>query len=127
MSFARVGRHSGVPGRDDDEPSATPSPSMSLSLVRAGVEVATWRLPVDQPIDLSAVERVARLQLAARRLGYSVQLHQPSRALCELLHLAGLADVVGVGDGLVVEVGGESEGREQVRVEEGVERGDPVT
>jgi hypothetical protein len=123
MSFAGSGRHSGVPRRHDDEPHAT----LALSLVRAGVEVATWRLPVDEPIDLSVIERVARLQLAARRLGYSVQLRQPSRALCELLHLVGLADVVGSAHGLVVEVGGESEGREQVRVEEGVERGDPVT
>jgi hypothetical protein len=121
MSFVASGRHSGVAGRHD----AT-SAVLTLSLTRGAVVVATWHLPVDGRIDLSVVDRLARLQLAARRLGYSVQLHQPSQSLCDVLLLVGLADVVGIAGELVVEVGGEPERREEVRVEERVEPGDPL-
>ncbi len=120
MSFVTSGRQSGVAGRHD----AT-SAVLTLSLMRGAMVVATWRLPVDGRIDLSVVDRLARLQLAAQRLGYSVQLHQPSQSLCDLLLLVGLADVVGIARASVVEVGGEPESREEVGVEERVEPRDP--
>jgi anti-anti-sigma regulatory factor len=66
---------------------------------------------VAEPADLSIVEVLARLQLAARRMGWSFTLHGVSAELVELLELAGLAE-------LFVEVGGEPEGGEEVRVEE---------
>ncbi len=66
---------------------------MLVVLVRGDVEVATWRI-VSGRQDLSMVDVLARTQLAARRLGCSVRLHEPSLELCELLDLVGLADVL---------------------------------
>ena len=65
--------------------------------------------------NLAVVDSLARLQLAARRRGYSIRLRHASRALCDLITLVGLADV------LPVEVGGEPEVGEQLRVEEVVQ------
>src|SRR5438876_10477228 len=95
-------------------------------LVRGGVEVATWPLTTDGPPDMSTVEALARLQLHARRLGCAVRLRDAGERLWELLDLAGLARVVATAGGLVVEVGGEAEGGEEVGVEEGVEPRDPI-
>jgi len=55
---------------------------------------------------LGAVGIVARLQLAARRLGYELRLRHVPLELHELIALAGLADVLGV------EPEGEAEERE---------------
>ncbi len=44
--------------------------------------------------DLRAVGDLARVQLAARRLGREVRLRHASRELQELLALTGLADVL---------------------------------
>jgi hypothetical protein len=68
--------------------------------------------------DLGVVDALARLKLAARRLGCSLRVCNPSVELAELLDLVGL--------NLDLEVVGEAEGGEQVGVEEAVERGDPV-
>jgi hypothetical protein len=85
-------------------------------LVRDGVEVASWPLVGTGRPDLSVVEGLARLQLAARRLGCSIRLRSARGELPELLDLVGLG----------VEVGGQAEDREQVRVEEVVMPDDPV-
>ena len=69
--------------------------------------------------DLGLVDALARLKLAARRLGWSMRVCEPSVELAELLDLVGL--------NLDLEVVGEAEGGEQVGVEEAVERGDAVT
>jgi ABC-type transporter Mla MlaB component len=45
-------------------------------------------------VDAVAIEAIGRLALAARRHGCSVTLHGADAALCELLDLAGLRDVV---------------------------------
>lgn len=66
--------------------------------------------------DLAAVDALARLELAARRLGGSIRLLDVCEELAELLDLAGLRG----------EMSGEAEGGEEVGVEEGVEPGDPV-
>jgi ABC-type transporter Mla MlaB component len=63
-------------------------------LVRGAVEVASWPLAVACRLDLSAVDQLARLQLAAQRLGCSIRLRDPGVELTELLELVGLADVV---------------------------------
>lgn len=69
--------------------------------------------------DLGLVDALARLKLAARRLGCSLRVREPSVELVELLDLVGLD--------LDLEVVGETEGCEEVGVEEAVEPGDPVT
>ena len=82
------------------------------------VEVATWPLEgVGRP-DLLAVDVLARLQLAARRLGFAIQVREPSAELRALLDLTGLLEVL--------QVLGEPESGEQAGVEEEVEPDDPV-
>jgi anti-anti-sigma regulatory factor len=56
--------------------------------------------------DAAAVEALARLQLAARRIGLEIRLCRASSELCDLLALCGLEDV------LRIEAGGESKQRE---------------
>jgi hypothetical protein len=76
---------------------------------------------------MAVVDNLARLLLAAKRLGYSVRLHHVSDPMRDLLALSGLIRTASRCPGdLVVEVGGEPEGAEQAGVEEGVERGDPL-
>ncbi|MDQ6796833.1 MAG: hypothetical protein M3011_02200 [Actinomycetota bacterium] len=81
-----------------------------------GVEEASWTLPVRTPPDLSVVEELARLALAARRLGYSIELRNACGGVSELVDLAGLR----------VEVVRKAEGGEQGRVEKVVMPDDPV-
>jgi hypothetical protein len=50
--------------------------------------------------DLRTVEALCELQLAARRLGCTIRVHDPSPELRDLIVLAGLAAV------LLTEVGG---------------------
>ena len=71
--------------------------------------------------DALTIDALARLQLAARRIGREVALHGASLELVELLELFGLTGV------LRVEVGGQPEEREQrVGVEEERELEDPI-
>ena len=68
-----------------------------------------------------AVDALARLQLAARKLGFEVRLRHVSRELQELLAFTGLSEV------LRVETGGQVEQREQrVGVEKERELHDPA-
>ena len=78
-------------------------------------------IDVDSTVpDLALVDSLARLQLAARRRGCSIRLRNAGRALCDLIALVGLADV------LPVEVGREPEAGEQLGVEEVVQPRDPA-
>jgi hypothetical protein len=71
--------------------------------------------------EVHAVDALARLQLAARRLGMEILLRDASRELQELVDFAGLRDV------LRVEAGGQAEqGEERVGVEEERELDDPA-
>jgi hypothetical protein len=70
--------------------------------------------------DLVTVDDLARLQLAAHRAGCSIQLRNASEALCELIALVGLVDV------LPLEAGRESEVGEQLGVQEVVQPRDPA-
>ncbi|MFD4635635.1 STAS domain-containing protein [Streptomyces sp. NPDC058284] len=75
--------------------------------------------------DLTTVDAIARLHLAARRAGAGagggIRLRNPSPALLALLGLVGLVELLG----LVVEMGGQAEQREPPRrVQEAVEAGD---
>ena len=78
--------------------------------------------------DVGTVDALARMRLAARRLGRELHLHNVSDALHELLALVGLCSEAGLcGRGLRVGVGRETEEREQPRrVEEEGHSGDPV-
>jgi hypothetical protein len=80
------------------------------------VEVGRWPIPCPRRPDLADVEALARMQLAARRAGCSIELRGVSPDLSALLDLAGLP----------VEVCGKAEEREDARVEEGVQPDDPL-
>jgi hypothetical protein len=85
-------------------------------LVRDGVEVSRWPLLVREGVDLGLVDELARQQLSALRLGCAIELRDACPDLLALLDLVGLR----------VEVGGQPEDLEQVRVEEVVMPDDPV-
>jgi hypothetical protein len=72
-------------------------------VVRGDAEVACWPLLAGRHPDLAVVDRLARLQLAARRLGYSIRLRDVPGPLRELIDLAGLS-------GIVTEATGRSDG-----------------
>ncbi|MDQ2881302.1 MAG: hypothetical protein M3Y48_08690 [Actinomycetota bacterium] len=91
-------------------------------LVHGGIELASRPLARTCRPDLAVVEELARLQLAARRLGCSIQLRGPCTELRELLVLLGLTEVA---TGLR-QVSGQAEGREQAGIEEVVMPDDPV-
>jgi hypothetical protein len=57
--------------------------------------------------DAAAIDALARLQLAARRLGLEIRLSHASRELLGLLAFVGLSEV------LRVEAGGQAEEREE--------------
>ncbi|HUQ62330.1 MAG TPA: hypothetical protein VM121_01075 [Acidimicrobiales bacterium] len=82
-------------------------------------EVATWPLDLVARPDLSTVESLARMQLAARRIGLCVQVRHPSEELCRLLEFSGLRE-------LLLEARRQTERSEQLRVDEMVEPGDPT-
>ncbi len=69
-------------------------------LLRDGTEVSSWPLARSGRPDLALVDELARLQLAARRVGCSIRLYRPAPELTELLILTGLADIVSVDDGM---------------------------
>jgi hypothetical protein len=97
-----------------------------VALLRGSVEVASSPLRLPAAPDLAIVDALARLQLAARRLGCSVRVLGARADLLELLDLAGLRELLTGEQASGVEVGRQSEGGEQVGVEEVVEPGDPV-
>lgn len=77
--------------------------------------------------DLDTVDGLARLALAARRLGFQLRLEHASPELVELVLLAGLRDAVGCPEESVVEAGGQAEQREVARgVEEEDDPADPA-
>jgi hypothetical protein len=70
--------------------------------------------------DLATVNALARVQLAAGRLGLELRLRRASPQLCTMLAFAGLAEI------LRVEAGGQPVEREQrLGVEEERQLGDP--
>jgi hypothetical protein len=95
-------------------------------IVCGEVEVASWPFETQMPPDLADVDRLARLGLAAHRLGWSIRLRDIDRDLRDLLQLVGLSAWMAAPDQLVVEVGGEPEGSEEAGVQEGVDPGDPA-
>lgn len=110
------GRHSCVQRRDTQA---------TVVLECGHQEVAAWPLVGCGRPDLAMVDELARLQLAARRLGLAIRLRDVSGELRELLDLAGLAEVM-TGAPRLRQAGGETEGGEEGGVEEVVQPGDPI-
>ena len=102
----------------------------TVVLVHDGVEVASWPLVSTLRPDLSVVDEVARLQLAAGRLGCAIRLRAVRTDMFDLLAFAGLREVVPAvtpaGDDGSLQAGGEPEGPEQRGVQEVVVPDDPV-
>ncbi len=119
MTPARAGRPSCVTRRDLHA---------TVVLVCGRTEVASWPLTGTGRPDVSSVDALARLQLAARRLGCSIRLRDPCPELSALLDLVGLREVVtgAPGPGRCLEVVGEPEDGEQPGVQEVVMPDDPV-
>lgn len=95
-------------------------------LARRGADVISWPLSWAARPGLAAVDELARWQLAARRLGWSIRLRGSCADLSELLDLVGLSDVLPGLARLCREVEREAEGAEQGRVDEIVMPDDPV-
>jgi ABC-type transporter Mla MlaB component len=76
--------------------------------------------------DLATIDALAQLQLAARRLGRSVQLRQASKELQDLLALAGLSDVLPLCARLRLEGLGQTEQREELPIDEVRDAADPT-
>ncbi len=100
----------------------------TVVLVCGQTEVATWPLTGEGRPDLSAVDALARLELAAKRMGCSIVVREAHAELCDLLELAGLADLLEGArkPSCGLQVGGQAEGGEELRVEEVVVPDDPV-
>jgi STAS domain len=80
------------------------------------------------PVDLDAVDAVARLVLAAGRLGCRVRLENAPPGLCDLLAFVGLADVVGCATPSGVQPRRQAEQRKEPGgVEEEGDPADPAT
>jgi len=86
-----------------------------LFIVQGDAELVLGRLSATRA-DLELVDAIARLHLAARRIGCAIRLEDVSTDLCELLELVGL--------GLRVEPAREPEGSEELGVQEVVDAGD---
>jgi hypothetical protein len=81
------------------------------------LEISLGAIEAERPT-LELVDALMRLRLAARRCGLSVRLRDPPAELRALLELVGLDGV------LALEPRGQTEGGEQVRVDEVVQPGD---
>ena len=77
--------------------------------------------------DLDAIDAVARLALAARRLGCGVRLENASSELRDLVAFVGLAEILPCSIASAVESGGQAEQRKEPGgVEEEGDPADPV-
>jgi len=114
VSFWRTAAEEGLVTTSDGERRAV------VLVVDNGVEVTIWRPGPGAAPDLGTVDALARMQLAARRMGWSIRFDNPCERLRALLQLTGLAD-------LLLEPGREAEGGEQLGVDEAVVPGDRPT
>jgi hypothetical protein len=98
-------------------------------LFAPGGEVASWPVRASHP-DLALVDRLARLELAARRIGCHIVVHAAGTELAELLDLVGLRDLVSTDAGShelhELQMCGQAEDLEQSGVEEVVQPDDPT-
>ncbi len=95
-------------------------------LASGGADIVVCDVGAMVEPDVMVVEALARLQLTARRAGGSIEVWQASGGLRDLLALVGFCDVVALCDNSPVGSRRQLEEREQPRVEEGVDGGDPT-
>lgn len=86
------------------------------------VEVVAAQVDARGP-DLALVDALLRMRLAFRRRGWEMRLRDVPKPLSGLLELVGLADLL---SGRRLELGGQPELGEQLRIDEMVEPGDPL-
>jgi len=98
---------------------STPAP-WAVVIVRGGDHEGVLGRLVGPCPDLDTVDALARLQLAAQRLGFSIRLDEVQPQLGELLDLAGLRLLLGR------EAGRQPEDREPVRIEEALDGRDSI-
>ncbi len=94
-------------------------------LVTRRADLVTCDVAGLTPADATAVDALARLQLAARRLGGAIRLRDASDDLLELLTLTGLRDALPLCAGLRTQAHRQVEQLEQVRIDEEVDPADP--
>jgi hypothetical protein len=70
---------------------------IALVLCRGAEQRVIGRVAPDRPCDLAVVDRLLRVQLVARRRGWSLRLVGPDPDLVVLLELCGFGDVLGTG------------------------------
>jgi hypothetical protein len=92
--------------------------STLVVVVDDGTELVVGHMGPQRP-DLTCVNRIARLQLAARRCGWSLVVRDPHPAL------GGLLELVGLGALVALEPGRQPEVLEQLGVDEVVQARDP--
>ncbi len=80
--------------------------------------MATIRLAAGDPDPLGVLDRLLRLDLAARRLGFAVVVTELRRDVADLACLAGVAGL------LALDAGGQAEVGEQAGIEEVDDPGD---
>jgi hypothetical protein len=85
--------------------------------VRSRADAIVLVLDVSELVDLDAgtIDALARLQLGARRLGFSLRL----RHACD--DLQGLLELTGLAEALPLDSDGKVEQREELRLEEDVD------
>ncbi|HET6505148.1 MAG TPA: STAS domain-containing protein [Baekduia sp.] len=93
-------------------------PATIVVVVDEATELPLGRLDTRR-VDARSLDALARLQLAARRRGWSLRIDDAPRALRELAALCGLADVLGLEPPRQPELG------EQLGEDVVVQRGDP--
>ena len=63
-------------------------------LVSGEQVLATWDIACDGRPAVALVDELARLQLAAHRLGWSIRVRDAEPAFTDVIELAGLSDVL---------------------------------
>lgn len=91
-----------------------------VTLVHGDTDLPFGRVVGRDP-DLAVVDALARLQLAAGRVGCSIRLRAVCPHLAELVDLAGLTALLGDCSRSALEAGRQAEAGEQLDVEEGEE------
>ena len=97
-------------------------PGRIVLLAPGGIEVDSWALPERTRVGLGEIDELARMLLAAKRLGLTIRLQDPCQGLLALVRLVGLDELTVLG----VEPVGKPERGEDLGTEEVVVPDDPV-
>jgi hypothetical protein len=100
------------------------SPAAIVVLTRGDTELGRWALGACDRSDLRTINQLARMQLAAGRVGCAIRVRDACAEIAGLIELIGLTETL-LGRRLR-QVGGEPEHLEEVGVEEVVVPDDPV-